>query len=83
MFLFFFNIYFKEIFFSYSVPFFSFKLSFFLVKTGFFETPKHLWEIKGKSAGALNQQNQTRLFNIDRREDQFDIHYFMHHELVH
>ena len=82
MFLFFFNIYFKD-FFSYSVSFFSFKLSFFLVKTCFFETPKHLWETKGKSAGPLNQQNQTGLFNIDQREDQFDIYYFMHHEVVH
>ena len=53
------------------------------MKTCFFETPKHLWETKGKSAGPLNQQNQTGLFNIDQREDQFDIYYFMHHEVVH
>ena len=61
----------------------SFKLSFVLVKTYRFDTTKYLWETKGKSAGPLNQQNQTGLFNIDQREDQFDIYYFMHHEVVH
>lgn len=34
---------------------------FFLVKTCCFETPKHLWETKGKSAGPLNQQNQNKI----------------------
>ena len=59
----------------------SFKLSFVLVKTYHFDTTKYLWETKGKSDGPLNQQNQTRLFNIIQRE-QFDSFYFLHHELV-
>ena len=59
----------------------SFKLSFVLVKTYRFDTTKYLWETKGKSDGPLNQQNQTRLFNIIQRE-QFDSFYFLHHELV-
>lgn len=72
----------KRCFFSYSVSSLCFKLSFFLVKTYRFETHDHLWETKGKSKGPLNQQNQTRLFNIVQREDQSDIFYFMHHEQV-
>ena len=43
----------------------------------------HDWEteLKGQNYAPLNQQYKTRLFNIVQRE-QFDISYFMHHELV-
>ena len=60
-----------EMVFSHSIYSLSFQLSFLLVQIYCFETPEHLWVTKGESGGPLDQENQTRLFNIVKEKINF------------